>query len=263
MSNTYLIGDIHGCFEDFIQLIEKMPLGPSDQLILLGDLASKGPDGVKMLEWLVCNRNIRSILGNHDLILLHDILVSPVFNPKEWLETLQASKHFSLIVDWLRNQPLIMIEPSHCFVHAGLYHEWDDNDLKQIASETPSLIEPNFLKKHFEVMHDHLYPAQNDPHFWVNVLVNIRFIDKKTNKLIKDFHAPEKRLYPDSIPWFEPTPKYSPDLNVYFGHWSMLKALHHKNVWCLDGGCVYGNTLVGMRVEDQTIYTMNSSIRKR
>ncbi len=263
MSNTFLIGDIHGCFEDFIQLLDKMNPSPSDQLILLGDLTSKGPDGLKVLEWLIEHQNVCSILGNHDLMLLHDLLVAPIFNPKEWLSNLKSSRYFSVILDWLRNQPLMILKPSRCLVHAGLYHEWSDQDLKSIAHETQSLINPNFIKKHFSVMHDHLFPNRDDPHFWINVLVNIRFIDKKTNKLIKDFHAPEKRLYSDSIPWFEPIPNYDPNLQVYFGHWSMLPDLQHKNVWCLDGGCVYGHKLIGMKMDDHTIYAVNSSMNKR
>eukprot|EP00461_Guttulinopsis_vulgaris_P006998 UN07042 len=39
-----LIGDIHGCYDELIMLLQKEMYNPStDMLILLGDLVGKGP----------------------------------------------------------------------------------------------------------------------------------------------------------------------------------------------------------------------------
>ena len=42
--STYVIGDVHGCFDQFIRLLEKINYDTSnDQIILTGDLINRGP----------------------------------------------------------------------------------------------------------------------------------------------------------------------------------------------------------------------------
>lgn len=263
MSNTFLIGDIHGCFEDFQRLLNQMPIQANDKIILLGDLCSKGPDGIALLHWLISQHHVESIIGNHDLLLLHDLLVKPQFNSPAWLDQLKTTKQFDEMIDWLRSQSFMhQLDNQHCLVHAGLFCDWDDATLSEIEHHSKTLINPKFIKKHYEVMLDHLAPNKADPHFWINVLVNIRYIDKNTKRLLKDFNAPEHRTHPESMPWFEAPTAYNQNLNVYFGHWSLLKEVQYGRFWCLDGGCVYGNQLIGLKLDDHTIYSVPSSIQK-
>ncbi|PIR19481.1 MAG: metallophosphoesterase, partial [Elusimicrobia bacterium CG11_big_fil_rev_8_21_14_0_20_64_6] len=42
---------------------------PSDRLISVGDLVSKGPDSRSVLEWAVKAKNLECVLGNHELRL--------------------------------------------------------------------------------------------------------------------------------------------------------------------------------------------------
>ncbi len=64
------IGDIHGCYQEFSDLIAKLELQNDDQLILLGDLLNRGPDSRKVIELAREHRAI-SLLGNHELRLLN------------------------------------------------------------------------------------------------------------------------------------------------------------------------------------------------
>ncbi|MCR5665187.1 MAG: metallophosphoesterase [Eubacterium sp.] len=66
--STYVISDIHGCYNQFQTMLEKINLSAKDQLILGGDYIDRGPDSVKMLRWLE-NRpaNVICIKGNHDV----------------------------------------------------------------------------------------------------------------------------------------------------------------------------------------------------
>ena len=57
------IGDIHGCYQEFTELLERLELTKDDQLILLGDLVNRGPDSSKVIELARANRAI-SLLGN-------------------------------------------------------------------------------------------------------------------------------------------------------------------------------------------------------
>lgn len=63
------IGDIHGCHQEFAELLGVLELTKDDRLILLGDLVNRGPDSCKVID-LARAHNALSLLGNHELRLL-------------------------------------------------------------------------------------------------------------------------------------------------------------------------------------------------
>jgi predicted phosphodiesterase len=63
------IGDIHGCHQEFAELLEQLALTKDDRLILVGDLVNRGPDSCKVIDLARQYRAI-SLLGNHELRLL-------------------------------------------------------------------------------------------------------------------------------------------------------------------------------------------------
>ncbi len=63
------IGDIHGCHQEFSELLDRLELTKDDCLILVGDLVNRGPDSCKVIDLARQNRAI-SLLGNHELRLL-------------------------------------------------------------------------------------------------------------------------------------------------------------------------------------------------
>lgn len=73
---TYVIGDIHGCFNELMALfnvIEKQD--KNAKYIFVGDLLDRGPDNVKMARWAIDNifdeKNDKyiSVCGNHDALI--------------------------------------------------------------------------------------------------------------------------------------------------------------------------------------------------
>ena len=70
--NTFVIGDIHGSFKQFIDLLKKINYKQhEDKIILVGDLVNRGPESLAVLNYCMADPNITSVLGNHDLYLLH------------------------------------------------------------------------------------------------------------------------------------------------------------------------------------------------
>ncbi len=65
-----VIGDIHGCADEFAALIDKLAPTRSDRIILLGDLVNRGPDSAGVLA-LARRHAHRALLGNHELRLLN------------------------------------------------------------------------------------------------------------------------------------------------------------------------------------------------
>lgn len=70
MSRTIAIGDIHGCADEFEELLDALNIGPEDRVIQLGDLVNHGPHSQRVLE-LARAYKIEAILGNHELRLLN------------------------------------------------------------------------------------------------------------------------------------------------------------------------------------------------
>jgi len=64
------IGDIHGCHQEFAELLDRVALTKDDQLILLGDLVNRGPDSNRVID-LARQHKALSLLGNHELRLLN------------------------------------------------------------------------------------------------------------------------------------------------------------------------------------------------
>src|SRR5271168_1227728 len=63
---TIIVGDIHGCIDEFEELIETISYDPKmDRLILLGDLIDRGPDSIAVVK-KAREMNLECVMGNHE-----------------------------------------------------------------------------------------------------------------------------------------------------------------------------------------------------
>lgn len=70
MSRTVVVGDIHGCYDELLALVELVGLRESDRLICVGDLVTKGRKSREVLELFIKDPRLSSVVGNHDRALL-------------------------------------------------------------------------------------------------------------------------------------------------------------------------------------------------
>lgn len=61
-----VIGDIHGCFAEFQELLDRAELSAEDEIIAIGDFVDRGPDSPRVLDFLRTQPNARAIQGNHE-----------------------------------------------------------------------------------------------------------------------------------------------------------------------------------------------------
>lgn len=66
----YVISDIHGCYKEFTELLQKIHFSKEDELYLLGDLMDRGAEPIKLVWDCMMRSNVYPILGNHDYIAL-------------------------------------------------------------------------------------------------------------------------------------------------------------------------------------------------
>lgn len=62
----YVMSDLHGCYDKYKQMLEKIKFGHKDTLYILGDVIDRGDDGIKILLDMMKRPNIIPILGNHE-----------------------------------------------------------------------------------------------------------------------------------------------------------------------------------------------------
>lgn len=70
MPRTIVIGDIHGCFDELVSLLESVKLDASDRVVAVGDLTVKGHKSREVLDLFISDARFSSVLGNHDLALV-------------------------------------------------------------------------------------------------------------------------------------------------------------------------------------------------
>ena len=67
---TYVTSDIHGEYDLFIRLLEKIQLKDDDTLYVLGDVVDRGPHPIKTLLKLMEMPNVLCLVGNHELMAI-------------------------------------------------------------------------------------------------------------------------------------------------------------------------------------------------
>lgn len=72
---TLVTTDIHGCYKQFMELINKIKLTKYDEFIILGDLVDRGPENMAVVLEIAKMRaegyNIITIKGNHEEMFLY------------------------------------------------------------------------------------------------------------------------------------------------------------------------------------------------
>ena len=62
-----MIGDVHGCYDTLVALIERCPKG--DQICFVGDLIDRGPHSSRVVD-LVIEKGWLCVMGNHEKMAL-------------------------------------------------------------------------------------------------------------------------------------------------------------------------------------------------
>ena len=211
----FFVGDIHGCYEEFLSLLEKAQYSPQKhRLILVGDVINRGPFSFEMLKWIKSNK-VEVVLGNHEFVFLKEVKKGVLRDSFKTLKE-QMAGDFSSWVKWIQTWPLYIEEEDFIVIHAGL-----------VPGEHPSASNPNYL------LHIRNWDA-------VKGIPVVRAKDKK------QIEIQDKSF----LPWYE---FYKGKKTVIYGHWAMQGLMLRENTIGLDTGCVYGEHLSGIFLPERKI----------
>ena len=217
---TIIVGDIHGCYGEFISLLKKLGYkSRKDRLILLGDLMDRGPRSYEMLQWAIHWKEkypdtFFLIRGNHEQMLVEQSkaldtrMIWRVVGKGASLKSFRLHRdRMTDYIPWiLENMPVYHTDEGFRCVHASIEQE----DLEE----------------------------------------------NSLGILVKDHSQARKNLYGGKITIIGHTPL--PEPVHYDGNGGPGKDLPY-HIWqplpeqgtiCIDTGCVFGGRLTAMIVKD-------------
>jgi serine/threonine protein phosphatase 1 len=133
---TYAIGDIHGCADALLRLLEQINLhraGRPARIVCLGDYVDRGPESARVIEILRhLQRDAPSaltcLMGNHEQMMLE--AYRDTHGASTWLSNggRQTLRAFGItapeafprdVLTWLSSLPTVHEDALRYFVHAG------------------------------------------------------------------------------------------------------------------------------------------------
>ena len=165
-SRTFIVGDVHGCFDELMLLLRKVGYNSHrHRLILLGDLINKGPHSFKVLSW-VRERQIETVIGNHELKFIRAVekqLSLPVVLEKMKKDMGQELREW---LSWMKSWPVYIEEEDFLAVHGGLV---PDEHPRQ--SKVEYLVNIRYWDGTGKDMKNPSYPAWHDLYFGSKLVI--------------------------------------------------------------------------------------------
>jgi bis(5'-nucleosyl)-tetraphosphatase (symmetrical) len=275
--STYVIGDIQGCHQELISLLEKINFNEAeDRLWFTGDLVNRGPDSLATLRFVrQLGDKAICVLGNHDLHLLAIANgQSQYMHAGDTLEEILAAEDREELLVWLRGLPLIHQDKNLGFVmvHAGLAPQWTVQQASALALEVEAALTGDDYLQYFANMYG------NKPDNWsdelqgwdrlrviTNYFTRLRYCEENGKMEFTEKSTPgeQKSIY---LPWFEIKNRLNKSHKLIFGHWAALRnyKINYKkfNVYPLDSGCLWGGKLTALRLQDEKWFSVPSKQKK-
>jgi bis(5'-nucleosyl)-tetraphosphatase (symmetrical) len=271
--STYAIGDLQGCYEELLDLLDKINFDINkDQLWFTGDLVNRGPQSLESLRFVKqLGNNAVTTLGNHDLHLLAVANQSESKKARDTLEDILTAPDKEGLVNWLKSQSLIHNDPDSGFtlVHAGVDPQWDLQQATEVAQEAEEILKSDAYGDFLDAMYG------NKPEHWsndlagydrtryvINCFTRLRYCNVSGQADFEYKGAPgtEPR---GLLPWFCTKNRKTNKEKILFGHWSTIRLGNIRdfteyNVFPLDTGCVWGGTLTAFRLDDEQWFSVPS-----
>lgn len=259
---TYAIGDIQGCFDSFLELLGQISFDPEvDRLLLTGDLVNRGPQSLLVLRWVRAHERVcQTVLGNHDLHLLACAEGIDPLQPGDTIYDVLAAPDADTLLAWLCRQPFVWREGPWFLVHAGLLPQWTIAQAELLATELADVLRGpqrrDFLASRRGAEPRAWSPDLRGPERWrlvCNAFTRLRFCTPAGQMEFKTTGGP-KAAPPGYVPWFHVANAQWHGANIIFGHWAALGYYRDDGLIALDSGCVWGNRLTAVRLDDGAVF---------
>lgn len=237
---TIIIGDVHGCLAELLELIELLHLTQDDRVVFLGDLVDRGPDSVGVVR-LVRQEGWECLMGNHEEKHIrwrrHELTRRKTGkkNPILHFDETMARHNLALTDDdvaWMASLPLsIHLGGTWRAVHAGL----EPCKTYEEQKDCQSVLRTRFIEEDGTAYtpKDGDAPDPTDKWFWS-----------------QRWRGPESIVYGHHIHKF-----LGPQIGMYFVNRFDTDQIS-KPVHCvgIDTGCYAGGRLTAMILQEDGRY---------
>lgn len=266
--STYVVGDVQGCDDELGELLRLICFEAAvDRVYFVGDLVNRGPKSVQVLRRVKALADVGAadcVLGNHDFFLIMALEGFSALHEGDTLDQVLREPDARVLVDWLRQRPLMIELNATIIVHAGLLPAWTVADARALAHEIEhELRSPNyrqFLQTLFgnepRIWHDKLTGVPRSRAI-VNAFARLRFCTPFSEIEFKEKR--EAAFAPKGFSsWFSLPGRRSAGTHVTSGHWSSEGLRLLPTVSLLDSGCLWGGALTAVRLQDRAVFQVPS-----
>lgn len=117
---TFIIGDIHGCFSELQDLLDKAGIVDDDRVIALGDIVDRGPDSVQVLDFFSNNPTRFSLMGNHERKHVRGARHEVKLALSQIISREEFGPAYPQALEWMGSFPLYIDLPEVVLVHGYL-----------------------------------------------------------------------------------------------------------------------------------------------
>jgi serine/threonine protein phosphatase 1 len=115
---TFIIGDIHGCYDEFIELVEQMNVQENDLVVSVGDIVDRGPKSLEVYHYFKSRKNALVLMGNHERKHL-----SGGLNYAQEIVKLQFNNEYEEFLTWAKSLRYYRDAGEAFIVHAAFEHD--------------------------------------------------------------------------------------------------------------------------------------------
>ncbi|MBI5733293.1 metallophosphoesterase [Candidatus Jorgensenbacteria bacterium] len=218
-----IIGDIHGCFDELMELLDVVGPGKDDRIIGLGDLVDRGPKSPEVVNFFRTTPNATSLLGNHER--KHERFPRGLIHPDHFTKSQQVTvaqfearnkisvqTSYEEALEYFRTLPLYIDLPEAILVHGGLIYGVSFAEQDERILTGAAFMEANARSPQGLFNWCHLYPSNEKPVIFGHKTIGIP-------------------------PW--PLPQ-------------------RENLWPIDTGCARGWLLTALTLPDFKVYQVKS-----
>ncbi|UNU73406.1 symmetrical bis(5'-nucleosyl)-tetraphosphatase [Moraxella nasovis] len=269
--HEYIIGDLQGCYAAFCNLLDKIEFDETqDKLWLTGDIVARGEDSLATLRKVKALADVgalSTVLGNHDITLIATWRHILPINPKDRTSKIFLAQDCDELLEWLRKQPFLLYpDDKSVITHAGIPPNWSIDQAEKYAKKLQKKLSGNLNKvdrvlkklynKKIDVWSDDIR-GKKRLRAIANYLTRMRLCTADGMLEFSFKQSLDDEMPSDFRPWFEwEVPRKR---RIYFGHWAALQAkIATPRVRALDGGFVWGGSLVAYRLADGVIFSVNN-----
>lgn len=219
---TYVMSDIHGQYDRFMELLDKIKFKETDTLYVLGDILDRGPHPIRTLKKLMEMPNAVCLVGNHELMALEcleflmkeitdtsiaeldqgmlDNLITWQYNGSK--TTIDEFKELSAedkqdVIDFIKEfliyEEVTAGDKNYLLVHAGLGNYSPQKDIEDYSLHELIWVRADYDVKYFE---DTFVITGHTPTQTIEGNLNPGFIYRRNNHIAIDCgaHYPGGRL---------------------------------------------------------------------